>query len=176
MKVHMTHGTWDFLQKITQKHLTYDFFFMFSDTSTSTLAYYETESGAKSIFTAGRSYEILIKSGEIQEEGFFVMNNIPLTEEGIPIFENRFNNKQNHLDHVKGFIAFRLLRPLKDNTYVIFTQWVSKDDYEHWKVSKNFEQLLNYQTMKQPAYFSSRPFVTYYSLFYEEDENGDEKE
>lgn len=176
MKAHMTNGTWDFLQTIAKKHRQYNFFFMLSDTSTSTLAYYETMSNARSVFAAGRSYEVLIKSGELQEEGFFVMNNIPLTEEGIPIFENRLTNKQNHLDDVQGFIAFRLLRPLRSNTYVIFTQWASEDYYELWRESDNFSQFFTYQTMKRPAYFSARPFTTYYSLFYEDEEEEIDRE
>jgi len=176
MKAHMTNGTWDFLQRVAEKNKQYQFFFMLSETSNSTLAYYETDSSARSVFAAGRSYEILLKSGDLQEEGFFVMNNIPLTEEGIPVFENRFKNKQNHLDYVQGFIAFRLFRPLKDQTYVIFTQWASKDEYEQWRESDNFIELFDDQQVKRPAYFSSRPFVMHYSLFYEEEDDEDDLE
>lgn len=178
MKAHMTNGTWEFLQRVAERNKQYQFHFMFSDTSASVLAYYESMSNVRSVFAAGRSYEVLIKSGEIEEEGFFVMNNIPLTEDGVPIFENRFVHKENHFNNIYGFIAFRLLRPVRGHTYIIFTQWASKDAYELWRESDNFTQLYDYQTIKQPAYFSSRPFVTYYSLFYEEEEeeNGEEDE
>lgn len=174
MRAFMTNGTWDFLQKIADKHQQYRFFFMNSDSST--LAYYETNlNSKKSVFAAGRAYEIVVKNGEIEEEGFFVMNNIPLTAEGIPVFENRYKNKHNQMDDVSGCIAFRLLRPMKGNIYVIFTQWASKDDYESWKESEQYTETNEFQAIKPPAYFSSRPFVTYYSLFYEEEEEDCEK-
>lgn len=168
MKAFMTSGTLNFLEKITEKNAQLTFFLM--NSASSTLAYYEGE--GKSVFGAGREYEIVIKSGNIQETGYIVMNNIPLTEEGKPVFEDRFKQRQEDISSLQGLQAFRMLKPLKGSTYVILTQWASGEDYKTWKDSDDFTKSHENQAVKPPAYFAARPFVTSYSMVIEdEDEN-----
>src|SRR5690625_4718669 len=93
MKAFMTNGTLDVLKSIAKKHPDIDFYYMNSDTSS--LAYYEDK--ARNVFSSGRAYEVLITKGEIQEEGYIVMNNIPVTDEGQPIFEDRFKQRQDEV-------------------------------------------------------------------------------
>lgn len=164
MKAFMTGGTLDFLMKLAEKHKQHDFYLM--KNSFSTLSYYE--SNGKSVFGAGREYTILFESGTILEEGYVVMNNIPLTEEGKPVFIDRFRKQQNNMTTVPGSQAFRLLEPVKGNTYVIFTQWASKKHFETWEASDEFVQSLH-KEIKPPAYFAKRPFVTTYQMVDEED-------
>src|SRR5690625_6034402 len=85
MKAFMTNGTLDVLKSIAKKHPDIDFYYMNSDTSS--LAYYEDK--AKNIFSSGRGYEVLITKGKIREEGYIVMNNIPVTDEGQPILDRK---------------------------------------------------------------------------------------
>lgn len=164
MKAFMTNGTVDFLEKLEKKHPNIHLYFMTSNTGG--LAYYEAE---KNIFSAGREYEILIQKGNIQDEGYVVMNNIPVTEEGQPVFEDRFKQRQNEVEMMPGFQAFRLLKPKKGRTYVVFTQWRSEQDFENWKNSKEFKHTHQGQT-KPPAYFADRPFLTNYHMI---DKNDD---
>lgn len=173
MRAHMTNGTWDFLERILKKRKINHYLLAHSETSSNTLAYYETFSRSRSPFAAGRSYEILIKSGTFEEEGYIVMNNIPLTEDGKPVFENRIKNKQPHLDTFYGYIAYRVLKPLKGNRYVILTQWESQEDYENWEERDGYRSFFDKETIQQPAYFASRPFKTYYSFFHEEEEDAE---
>lgn len=168
MKAHMTNGTWDFLEKIANKHSQYTFFLMNSESST--LAYYETHLQKKSVFKAGRSYEVLVSTGTLEEEGFFVFDHHPLTEDGKPLVENRFKQNSDIMVGVGGLIAFRFLRPLKGNTYVTFTQWQSKEDYENWQASDRAKQLYAFKDVKPTAYFAAKPFSLYYSFFYPEEE------
>src|SRR5690625_762856 len=116
MKAFMTSGTLDFLEKLANKHKQLHFYLM--NSSSSTLAYYE--SSGKSIFGAGREYRVLFESGSVQDEGYVVMNNIPLTEEGKPVFVDRFRQRQDHISTMPGFQAFSFLEPVKGNTYVFF--------------------------------------------------------
>src|SRR5690625_6116957 len=118
MKAFMTNGTLDVLKSIAKKHPDIDFYYMNSDTSS--LAYYENK--AKNIFSSGRGYEVLIIKGKIRVEGYIVMNNIPVTDEGQPIFEDRFIQRQDEVDSMAGCHAFRLLRPFVCNNYVVFSQ------------------------------------------------------
>ena len=165
MKAFMTNGTLSFLNQLTHKHRNLQFHFMIS--SSSTLAYYE--SNQKSVFGAGREYIILFERGKIEEEGYVVMNNIPLTEEGKPVFIDRFKRRQDDIEHMPGFQAFRLLEPVKGNTYIIFTQWASKKYFEKWRESDEFAKSHHNQAVKPPAYFAKRPFISTYKMVDEDD-------
>lgn len=165
MYAFMTTGTYPFLKQIENKHKQIHFYFMKGDTQV--LAYYENER-KRSIFSAGRSYEILFQSGNVAETGFVVMNNIPVTDDNRPIFEDRFRNRSRKIEVMPGFVAFRLLKPLKGNTYVVFTQWEKKKDYELWKESTQFQQAHD-NKMRKPVYFGDRPFLHTYYLIEEED-------
>ncbi|OZU87939.1 antibiotic biosynthesis monooxygenase [Virgibacillus indicus] len=165
MKAFMTNGTVNFLEKLEDKHSAIDFFLMTSNSGA--LAYYESE--GKSVFSAGRNYEIVIQSGNIQKDGYVVMNNIPVTEDGRAPFEDRFKQRENEMDMMPGFQAFRLLRPLKGNTYVVFTQWASIQDFENWKNSEHFKKAHKGQATKPPAYAADRPFLTEYHMLKKEE-------
>jgi heme oxygenase (mycobilin-producing) len=160
----MTNGTVDFLSKLTDKYPAIHFHFM--NGASNDLAYYE---GTKQkVFTAGRDYEIIIQNGDIQDTGFVVMNNIPVLDEGKPIFEDNFKKRQQAVDKQEGFQAFRLLKPVSGNTYVVFTQWDSYESFEKWKNSKEFKEA--HTDTKPPAYFADRPFVTTYHMIEKEKE------
>ncbi|MFD1037680.1 antibiotic biosynthesis monooxygenase family protein [Virgibacillus byunsanensis] len=161
MNAFMTNGTLDFLQKLNDKYPTIDFFLM--NSGTSTLAYYEDHK--KKVFSAGRAYEVLSQSGTLQEKGYVVMNNIPVTDDGKAMFESKFKQREKEVDGMPGFQAFRLLRPKKGNTYVVLTQWRTEGDFDNWKNSKKFKETHKNQDTKPPAYFADRPFVTSYHMF-----------
>ncbi|MUK90097.1 antibiotic biosynthesis monooxygenase [Ornithinibacillus sp. L9] len=160
MKAYMTNGTGDFLTKLAEKHPQIDIHIMSSGAGS--LAYYEGVE--KKLFVAGRTYEVIVQKGDIKEEGFVAMNNIPVTEEGRPVFEDRFKNRKHEVDQFSGFQAFRLLRPLTGNTYVVFTQWESEVDYDNWVNSDTFKQSHAESPTKPSAYFADNPFLTTYYM------------
>src|SRR5699024_11640956 len=125
---------------------------------------------ARNVFSSGRAYEVLITKGKIQEEGYIVMNNIPVTDEGQPIFEDRFKQRQDEVDAMPGFQAFRLLRPLEGNTYVVFTQWASEQDFTNWKNYDQFKESQKGQATKPPTYFADSHFITSYHMIYQDEE------
>lgn len=91
-------------------------------------------------FEEGREYEIVDSVGSLQPKGYVVMNNIPVADEGRPVFEDRFKNRAGNVENMEGFQAIRILRPVKGNTYVVLTQWRNAQDFEDWKNSQSFEQ------------------------------------
>src|SRR5690625_7307708 len=139
--------------------------------ASSTLAYYESKQ--KSVFGAGREYVIRFESGQIQEEGYVVMNNIPLTEEGKPVFIDRFRQRQDDINQMPGFQAFRLLEPVKGNTYIIFTQWASEEHFEKWQESDEFAKSHHKQAVKPQTYYAKRKINSAYKI--EEEENDEEQ-
>src|SRR5699024_4402303 len=90
-------------------------------------------------------------------------------EEGKPIFTYRFQQRQDDIQKMPGFQAFRLLEPVKGNTYIIFTQWTSKEFFEKWQESDEFAKSHANQAVKPPAYFAKRPFISTYNMVDEED-------
>lgn len=175
MRAHMTTGTWDFLQRRIRKHEQFQFFRMDHPENHHTLIYYETNVRKRSIFSGGRSYEILRKRGEIEERGYFVMQHIPLTKEGGLMFKQQMERNDHFLEEVEGLIAYRLLKTLRGHTFVIFTQWKEKSNYKEWWVSKERLKIYDEKYFKKPAYVASRPFFSYYSFDDEEDEKNKEK-
>ncbi|MFC4559169.1 antibiotic biosynthesis monooxygenase family protein [Virgibacillus kekensis] len=165
MNAYMTNGTFDFLKKIDDEHPEVDFYYMSGENST--LVYYESD--GKSVFSSGRGYELVINNGDMKQSGYVVMNNIPVTDDGAPVFEDRFKKRQQNVDTMPGFQAFRLLRPKKGNTYVVLTQWASEKDFENWKNSDQFSKAHKDGGTKPPAYFADRPFVTTYRMVNPED-------
>lgn len=163
MKSFITNGTIDFLQKLTLKHP--DISFSLMSNNSGALAYYE---GEKNVFSAGRTYDIITTKGDIAQEGFVVMNNIPITDEGKPVFEDAFKKQQDAVESMPGFRAFRLLRPKTGNTYVVFTQWESEIYFNHWKDSDEFKQAHKEQMTMPPAYFAERPFINKYYMVIED--------
>jgi heme oxygenase (mycobilin-producing) len=164
MNIYMTTGTYDFLKIQKEKHPDEKMFLM--QNAENALLLHETS--GKTIFNSPRKFEVIDSSGEIQKDGFVVINNIPVTDEGRPVFEFRFKNRVGMIEKEPGFIAIRVLRPTNSDTYVIFTEWESQSAFNNWQSSSSFQQ-----AHKKPAdeavdttkkIFSGSSYVTQYSL------------
>jgi heme-degrading monooxygenase HmoA len=136
MNIYMTTGTYEFLKTIKEKHSEEKMFLM--QNAENSLLLHETS--GKTVFSSPRKFEVIDAKGEIQEDGFVVMNNIPVAEEGRPIFEHRFKNRAGLIEKEPGFLAIRVLRPLNSDTYVIFTEWETERAFKDWQASSSFQQ------------------------------------
>lgn len=156
-KFYMTTGTRDFLKKAQEKN---DELILSHGSGHSVLMH---ETNGPSVFQTPRSYEVIASVGELEKIGYFVLNNIPVTDEGRPIFEYRFKNNTSKLqDHV-GFIAFRLLRPINSDTYIVLTEWSDPKYYDLWKNSRDFAE--SHKEDKQTrgtSIYASKSYVTTY--------------
>lgn len=57
------------------------------------------------------------------------------------VLEQRFAGRAGTVDSSPGFEHFELLRPVEGtDTYLVYTRWRSKADYEAWTASMAFEQ------------------------------------
>ncbi|WP_153731395.1 antibiotic biosynthesis monooxygenase family protein [Sporosarcina obsidiansis] len=84
------------------------------------------------------AYEILDQSGDLPSGRFAVLNNIPVSENGREIFEQRFNNRARLIEAEPGFVAIRVLRPIDTDTYVILTMWEDEASFENWQKSQAY--------------------------------------
>src|SRR5690625_5024649 len=137
MYAFMTTGTTHFLKKLTDQHSDSPFFYMRSGAST--LVYYESTK-KKGIFVSGRSYSILHSFGLISKKGFVVMQSIPVTEDGMKVFEERARKQFSIVEKTNGLVAARLLKQRKGRQYIIFTQWKTEQDYVKWQKSDLYQE------------------------------------
>ena len=163
LKVFMTSGTPEFMEKLREKHVQEKMYVLHGENTTLLLH----ETNAKTVFQTPRRYEVIVSSGSFEENGYFVFNNIPVSDEGRPIFEQRVKDSMNSIAAEPGFIAFRLLRPHNSYTYIVLTEWSSNRFYNLWKNSSTS----NYTRLMAPAetsanstlhLFSGAPSITTY--------------
>lgn len=134
MYVYLTSGTADYLEKILKKYEKETMYILYGSESTVLLH----ESDLTTVFASPRKFEVIDSVNEIDQSGFFVFNNIPVSDEGRPIFEQRFLSRSRDIEKMPGFVAFRLLRPIKSETYIVLTQWENKRFFDEWKESSAF--------------------------------------
>lgn len=118
-------------------------------------------------FAEADSYTVLDASGEIVKGNYAVFNNIPVTEEGREIFEQRFMGRARQIEDTEGFSAIRVLRPLESDTYVILTMWQDEGSFKAWQTSQAYANAHKKRGTeegidKKPNIFSRPSFVTTY--------------
>ncbi|MBY0095264.1 antibiotic biosynthesis monooxygenase family protein [Mesobacillus maritimus] len=167
MNFYITSGTIDYLTKLKNKYLNENMLLLTgSEDDFQAVILHETKH--KTVFNHPRKYEVIDSIGSFEKATYVVMNNIPVTDEGKPLFEYQFKNRQRKIEHQPGFVAIRLLRPLSSNTYVILTLWENKRAYENWKSSDSFLESHKKQTKsneaKSIAIFAGLSYLTTYSI------------
>lgn len=170
MKLFMTTGTPEFMEKLQEKLSAENLFIMHGGDHSVLL--HETE--GKTLFQTPRRYEVISSYGNLEEIGFFVFHHIPVTDEGRPVFEHHFKNYYNLLKTRSGFVAFRLLRPLGSDMYVILTEWEDAFSFNQWKVTPEYERAHLTGTPEASDrtmhLFSSAPYITTYKKKKKEEE------
>lgn len=136
MKVYITYGTADFLKTIVKKHPSENILLMQGQEN----AILIHETNGDTVFQAPHAYEVIDQVGEIKHPGFAVLNNIAVTQEGRPLFENRFKNRAGKVENEPGFEAIRVLRPLDSDTYVILTLWETESAFQDWQQSGSYKE------------------------------------
>ncbi|WP_050614245.1 antibiotic biosynthesis monooxygenase family protein [Bacillus testis] len=134
MNMYITSGTYDFLDTMKKKHP--DLNLIMLQGGPSALLIQETE--GKSIFKEPRKYEVVESIGELRQNGFIAMNSVPVTEEDRTTFEHTSKSNELKASRQPGFVASRILRPIKSETYIILTQWTEESAFNDWQSTKEF--------------------------------------
>ena len=74
---------------------------------------------------------------------FIAMNRFKIVIGRESDFEDIWENRETHLDDVKGFRKFNLLKGSTTEEYTLYTShsiWDSKTDFENWKKSEAFRK------------------------------------
>lgn len=171
MYIYLTSGTGDFLEQVKNKYPNEHMILIHGEGNS--VLIHETE--GKTVFATPRKFEVLDSVNDLEEHGFFVFNNIPVTDEGRPVFEHRFLERSRAIENEPGFVAFRLLKPIKSDTYIVMTQWHGPYSFEAWKSSKAYETAHARRDdstgIRQQNIFSAASYVTTYSALPKEEDS-----
>lgn len=167
--IYITSGTMDFMESLRQKYKNENMIAMHGK-GNSLLIHETTE---RSTFQTPMKYDVIGSTGTFKEEGFFALNHISVTDEGRPIFEHWLLSHIDPLENESGFIAYRLLRPVSSNTFIILTQWTKKIFFDLWQESISYQKILPLNEVgtgleKKPHMFTSAPYTTTYKAKKEE--------
>lgn len=164
MFIYFTSGTPDFMEAKLKQHKSKGEMFVLHGPTNSVLLH---ETDGKTVFATPRKYEVIDQLNSIEQSGYFVLNNIPVTDEGRPVFEKRFLNRGQLMEKEPGFIAYRFLRPLNSETYIVLTQWTGPNSYETWKNSLSFQDAHSPSEeipgVKKQNIFNASSYITTYS-------------
>ncbi|MDV6377017.1 antibiotic biosynthesis monooxygenase [Sporosarcina sp. GW1-11] len=168
MNIYITTGTIDFMEKVKDKYA--DESMLLMNGGGHTLLLHETN--GKSVFQTPRKYEVVGAFGNLTEPGYFALDNVAVTDEGKPIFEHRYKEMGEKLRDIPGFIAFRLLRPIGSDTYIVLTEWTDRRLYDLWRNSPGYK-LSNPNDFKDQGgttlhIFTSAPYTATYKTPTEE--------
>src|SRR5699024_10724000 len=102
------------------------------------------------------------------DKGYVTLDNIPVTEDSIKNFEMQFKDNNLPAFSMPGFIAYRLLKPLKGNMYTILYLCESKRYYKYWKKSDEYKDYVKKTKTHIPAYFTKRQITQIYTIIEDE--------
>jgi heme-degrading monooxygenase HmoA len=163
-KIFITNGTIDYLHQLRERYPS-ETMLLLSEGDGALLVH---ETDGETVFNEPRPYEVLDAAGELGG-AFAVFNNIPVTDEGRPLFEHRFSQRARLIEKEPGFVAIRVLRPLKSDTYIIMTLWENETAFKNWQQSKAYEKAHQKRgteegSGQQPSIFPRPSYVTTYVI------------
>src|SRR6202047_4292592 len=92
---------------------------------------------------------------------FIAMNRFKVIKEERKAFEDLWATRQSHLDEVKGFIEFHLLRGPEREDHVLYsshTVWRRREDFEGWTRSEAFRLAHHSAGQNRPLYLGHPEF------------------
>ncbi|GIN19281.1 MAG TPA: antibiotic biosynthesis monooxygenase [Bacillus bacterium] len=171
MYTYITTGTYYFLKKLEEQHP--DECMLLMQNAETALLWHETKGAT--VFQSPRKYEVIHSSGQLEKKGFIACNHVPVREEGRPVFEFKFTERMKKVESFPGFTAFRLLRPLSNDTYIVMTMWRDEEAYKDWKQSSSFVESHSkaLQSAESTSVFSGPSYVSVFVLEDKKEEDAD---
>ena len=163
MNFYVTSGTPDYMEKLIAKNANEQLILLHGDGNSIVLH----ESEKKSIFAVPRKFEVLAQKGNIEQKGYFTFYNMPIMSDERPVFEKKALDVISSLDSNDAVIAYRLLRPIKAETYLFIIQWGGPASYDVWKNSESytnsFAPVFEGTTPALQSMFNTSSYITTYS-------------
>ncbi|WP_332648568.1 antibiotic biosynthesis monooxygenase family protein [Lysinibacillus sp. 54212] len=163
MNLYLTSGTPEFMEKLTRKHQNETMFLLHGQGNSVALH----ESNKKSVFATPRKFEVIDGEGSFEQRGFWAFHNVPVMDESRPLFENRIEQAIAPLKSNDALIAYRVLRPIKSEIYIVITQWAGPASFEVWTKSESFTNglapLLDSSSSPTQNLFNAKTYLSTYT-------------
>ena len=161
MRLYITSGTFPYLLNIVKENPNEQMLLLHNNQSS--LLLHETEHST--FFKVPRKYEIIEQAGQLKQEGFVVMYHIPVNPEGQPVFEHAYKQHLMQIQKQPGLNAYRFLKPISSDSYIILTQWQEESAFKAWQNSTSYLSLNDMKLPKASAQklFTGDPFFSKYS-------------
>lgn len=86
-------------------------------------------------------YEVLESINTLSNDAFCVLNHLFVNEGNEEAFEQKFLQRNKHLENVPGFRALRFLRPKTvGRHYIIVTLWEDRQAFYDWQNSAEYAE------------------------------------
>ncbi|MEG0472324.1 MAG: Target of RNAIII-activating protein [Solibacillus sp.] len=136
MNFYITSGTPDYMENLITKNHKESLILLHGNGNSVVLH----ESPKKSIFAVPRKFEVLDGIGQFEQKGYFTFYNMPILSDGRPVFEKAVVDVMTSLENDSTIIAYRFLRPIKADTYVLIIQWVGPSAFDVWKNGQEYKR------------------------------------
>jgi heme-degrading monooxygenase HmoA len=173
MDLHLTTGTVSFLKGILEKHPE----LLINAIGQDAVLYYEDDN-EESLFNSGRDYSILNSEGQLN-------NDYPLVVSTIPVAHSNRSSTLAHLQDLhfelgkqNGLVAHRIGEAMNRDTFVVVTNWASREAYIDFKDTDTFKEYLSSDVLHKfrnaeslfQDYISSKLYLPLRDNIEEEDE------
>ena len=163
MNFYVTSGTPDYMEKLIAKNEKEPLILLHGNGNSVVL--HETEK--KSIFAVPRKFEVLDSKGSFEQKGYFAIYNLPISSDERPLFETKILDVIPTLKTNDGVIAYRFLRPIKADIYLLIIQWGGPASFEAWKNSEIYKNtlspILEGRASTMQSMFNSSSYITTYN-------------
>ncbi|KGR82855.1 antibiotic biosynthesis monooxygenase family protein [Lysinibacillus odysseyi] len=163
MNFYLTSGTPDFMERLVNKHGKENMILLHGGGNSVVMH----ETTKKSVFATPRSFEVLDGTGTFEQRGFVAMQNVPVMDEARPVFEEQLLKSIAPLKNEPSLIAYRVLRPIKAEIYVVITQWAGPASFDTWTKSHQFQDglaaLLDSSSSPTQNLFNAKTYTTTYT-------------
>lgn len=93
-----------------------------------------------------------------------VQNHIPVKKEYSEQFEQTLINRKSFLTRFHGFLRNDIMRPVMGDTYIILTYWNSKEEFNAWTESDEFQKSHDSSIPREA--FTGKSIVTIHEVFH----------
>ncbi|WP_062352209.1 antibiotic biosynthesis monooxygenase family protein [Bacillus kwashiorkori] len=171
MFIFLTSGTHDYMERIFNKNHNHGTKLVYMYNMDHALLL--QESAKKTIFQLPRKYEILESEHHLPNEGFAALHYIPVNDDNRERFEYRLKNRGKIIHGADGFVAIRVLRPIKNDSYIILTCWKNEETFKDYKASNRFAlEFGELEKLKEMVKIDIRaPYFTTYKIGIDKDED-----
>ncbi|UTH13336.1 hypothetical protein [Macrococcus equipercicus] len=144
MFTYLTHGSEYYMQRLIDKHKDRTFL---KFAGPEDIVLYE-ESTAKSVFSSPEAFEVVEADGTMTSDVPVLLRYFQVSDERRKVAESSLSRPANFSDY-EGYQAYRLLRPLRGQTYCVVLQFSDESTLSDFKKSSVYRERYEDSVLKQ---------------------------